>query len=138
MHEAMTRVLEDYCKDASRGRLWAAVAEVMIVLGPVVAELIAVGAQDHPRSAAIGPVMGLLVWGLGGVVVAVLGVAMGISVFGRSGLASVWVEPEQVDDLARLLTRVQELRAREFLDRLDSVREEAEPVSVSRSTRRRG
>jgi hypothetical protein len=38
----------------------------------------------------------------------------------RSGAAPVWVSPQDVDDLNRLLTRVQEVRSRDADEHSDS------------------
>ncbi|MBO0697764.1 MAG: hypothetical protein J2P46_05185, partial [Zavarzinella sp.] len=61
-------------------------------------------------------------WALLGLVVAVVVVAVGVMMLGRSTAVPVWVNPQDMDDMNRLLARVHEVRAREMVDRVDATR----------------
>jgi hypothetical protein len=53
------------------------------------------------------------------VVAAVVVVSVGVMMLGRSSTVPVFVNPQDVDDLNRLLGRVNEVRSRDAGDRLD-------------------
>jgi hypothetical protein len=107
-------VLRDLCGTDERARYWVAFANVMHVLLPVTAVLIA---REAPRSG--GPtVMAVLDqtrWALAGLILSVVSVAVGVAVFLAPRSATVVVDRDQADDLQRLLSKVHALRSHEVL-----------------------
>ena len=107
-------VLRDLCGTDERARYWVAFANVMHILLPVTAVLLA---REAPRSG--GPtVMAVLDqtrWALAGLILSVVSVAVGVAVFLAPRSATVVVDRDQADDLQRLLSKVHALRAHEVL-----------------------
>jgi hypothetical protein len=64
-------------------------------------------------------VIDLLTWSLLGLIVAVFVIAMGVAAFIGTGLprTPIAISPDQVNDLERLLAKVEEIRAREIVRR---------------------
>lgn len=119
LHPPLTAVLAEYAGSRTRGRFWASMAAVLLAVVPVgvVVHLAAVPAT--PREFSLAETLNLLKWGLVGLVAVVATLAGGIGVFGRRHGATVYVDGDDASDLTRLLVRVKELRAREFLRQLD-------------------
>ena len=63
-------------------------------------------------------------WALLGLVAAVVVVSVGVLMLGRSSTVPVFVAPQDVDDLHRLLSKVHDVRSRELADRPDGTRDE--------------
>jgi hypothetical protein len=123
----LTVILIGYAGSKARGRFWAAVSQVLVVLVPVGLVAIFAPMPDSPRAFAPAPTIDLLKWGLIGLIGTVVLLAGVIGVFGRCHGATVFIDPDQFDDLNRLLSKVRELRARELLDQLDR-----EPLHAAR------
>jgi hypothetical protein len=119
LHPPLTAVLAEYAGSRTRGRFWASMAAVALVAVPVgvVVHLAAVPAT--PREFSLAETLSLLKWGLVGLVVAVAVLAGGIGIFGRRHGATVYVDGDDASDLTRLLIRIKEMRAREFLQQLE-------------------
>jgi len=107
-------VLRDLCGSDERARYWVAFANVMHVLLPVTAVLIA---REAPRtsSSTIMAVLDQTRWALAGLILSVVSVAVGVAVFLAPRSATVVVDRDQADDLQRLLSKVHALRAHEVL-----------------------
>src|SRR5947209_15684643 len=73
-------VLRDLCGSDERARYWVAFANVMHVLLPVTAVLIA---RDAPRAGGVTilAVLDLTRWALAGLILSVVSVALGVAVF---------------------------------------------------------
>lgn len=119
LHAPLTAVLIGYAGHKARGRFWAAFAEVTLVLVPVCLILVLAPIPESPQSFSLPATAAILKWGVIGLVGSVFALAAMIGLFGRLHGASVYIDPDQFDDLNRLLTKVRELRARELLDQLD-------------------
>lgn len=119
LQDPLRRVLFDICRKRDHARFWAACANVLLVAVPLAVEMLLIDLGPAGDSNLLW-VLGQLKWALLGLVVAVVVVSVGVLMLGRSGTAPVWVSPQDVDDLNRLLGRVQEVRAREIVDRSDS------------------
>ncbi|HTK78752.1 MAG TPA: hypothetical protein VL371_26070 [Gemmataceae bacterium] len=107
-------VLRDLCGSDERARYWVAFANVMHILLPVTAVLIA---REAPRSggSTVMAVLDQTRWALAGLILSVVSVALGVAVFLAPRSATVVVDRDQADDLQRLLSKVHALRAHEVL-----------------------
>lgn len=124
LHDSLSRVLEDYCGDATRAKFWVAMTHLFVVLVPLVSEMLLAGRPDSLQQLNPHDVLGCMKWGLLGLIGGLVIVGIAVGTVGRSGILPVWVDAEQADTLNRMLSRVQEMRARELVERLD--REAAE------------
>lgn len=122
LHHPLTSVLGEYAGSRTRGRFWASMAAVVLVVVPVGVIVHLAAVPDPPRAFNLAETLGLLKWGLVGLVAAVAVLGGAVGVFARRHGATVYVDADDAGDLTRLLTRVKELRAREFLERLDRER----------------
>lgn len=119
LHHPLTAVLADYSGSRTRGRFWASMALVLLVAVPVGVIMHLAAVPDVPRAFHLGETLGLLKWGLVGLVGVVGLLAAAVGVFARRHGATVYVDADDAGDLTRLLTRVKELRAREFLQQIE-------------------
>ena len=108
-------ILADLCGTATRARFWACYTGVMLILVPLAAVLLgrSGGRGTEPLWVAV---MDQVRWPVLGLIVALFVVAIGIATFIQTR-ASVSVSRDQVDDLQRLLERVEDVRARQVLRR---------------------
>lgn len=122
LHKPLRGILGVYLRDDNLAAFWVAFAQVFAVLVPLVVELFAFALSPVPKEPDVVYVLGLLKWGLVGLVAAVGLVGVGVGLFGGFGASAVYVDPEQADDLNRLMERVRELRAREVVRKADADR----------------
>jgi hypothetical protein len=121
----LRRILIDLCGSEQRAGFWAAYADVVFVLVPVASLLLGqvIQASSASKVSEIKPplfmVIDLLTWSLLGLIVAVFVIAMGVAAFIGTGLprTPIAISPDQVNDLERLLAKVEEIRAREIVRR---------------------
>ena len=114
MHKSMQRILIELCGSAERTYFWCAFAHVVFALVPVILLLWAHG-TGHQTQSILGQVIDQLRWALFGLFFAVLCVAVtiasSVSRFEhRAGL-------NQPDDLRRLVTKVEGMRAGDLQER---------------------
>jgi hypothetical protein len=119
LHHPLTGVLAEYAGSRTRGRFWASMAMVVLVAVPVGVIVHLAAVPDSPRAFHLAETLGLLKWGLVGLVGAVVLLAAVIGVFARRHGATVYVDADDASDLTRLLTRIKEMRAREFLQQIE-------------------
>lgn len=107
-------VLRDLCGSDERAKYWVAFANVMHILLPVTAVLLA---REAPRSggATVMAILDQTRWALAGLILSVVSVAFGVAIFLAPRSATVIVDREQADDLQRLLSKVHALRAHDVL-----------------------
>lgn len=122
LHHPLTGVLSEYAGSRTRGKFWTSMALVLLVAVPVGVIVHLAAVPETPRAFNLPDTLGLLKWGLVGLVAAVGVLAGLVGVFGRRHGATVVVDADDATDLTRLLTRIKELRAREFLQQLDRER----------------
>ena len=122
LHHPLTAVLAEYAGSRPRGRFWASMAVVVLVIVPVGVIVHLAAVPDTPRAFHLADTLGLLKWGLVGLVAAVAAVAAAVGLFARRHGATVYVAADDAGDLVRLLTRIKELRAREFLQQVERER----------------
>ena len=123
LQEPLRRVLFDICRKRDHARFWSASANVLLLAVPLSLELLLIDLGPGGDSSLVW-ILHQVKWGLLGLVVAVVIVAVGVMMLGRSATVPVWVAPGDVDDLHRLLSKVQEVRARELVDRAETSRGE--------------
>jgi hypothetical protein len=121
LQEPLRRVLFDICRKRDHARFWVASANVLLLALPVAIELLLLDIKPWSESNLFW-ILQQVKWGVLGLVVAVIVVAVGVMMLGRSSSVPVWVNPQDVDDLNRLLSRVQEVRAREVVDKTEPSR----------------
>lgn len=116
LHRPLHRVLVDLCKGEHRAAFWTAYSNFVLVLVPVVALLVA-RSSERPADSGVFTVADLLRWSLFGLVISAFVIAMGVATFIWPGRTPISVSAADADDLRRLLARVEEIRAREVLNR---------------------
>jgi hypothetical protein len=116
LRKPMQRILTELCGSAERIDYWIAFSNVMFVLAPVVLLLMA-QTNDRFAQPLLVQVVDQLKWSLCGLFVAVVCVAVTIASFISRSRGVIAMHPDQMDDLRRLLGKVEEIRAREVLSR---------------------
>lgn len=118
LHTPLKKLLLSVCESAERVAFWSASADVILLLSPLLGLLLSRGAYSHSTDIA-----DFLLGSLFGLVIAV-GLIVGIVAIVNS-IEPTWeariVPKDQREDLKRLLSKVDAMRAREVLVR------EAEP-----------
>jgi hypothetical protein len=109
LQEPLRRVLFDICRKQEHAHFWTASANVILLALPLSLELLLIDLGPRSESPLFW-VLEQLKWGLLGLVAAVVVVSVGVMMLGRSATVPVWVAPEDVQDLNRLLSRVKEIR----------------------------
>jgi hypothetical protein len=116
LRKPMRTIFIELCGTPERTDFWRAFATVVFVLAPIVLLLMA-HAAGRPPATLLLQVADLLKWSLFGLFIAVVSVALTIALFISRTRSTVLMTPDRVDDLNRLLTKVEEMRAREILNR---------------------
>jgi hypothetical protein len=98
---------------------WVVYTQFLVIFIPIIGVLLARPSADSQAS-ILSMWMDQMLWGLVGMVAAVLLSAFGVGAFIPS-LPTINVSAEQGDDLNRLLARVEEIRARDILRRTGTV-----------------
>lgn len=110
-------ILVDLCGTESRARFWRAYASIVLLLVPLTTLMLA-----RPDEAITGSLLFAVIdqtrWALVGLIAALFMVALGVAAFIPSR-TSVSISHEQMDDLGRLLSKLDEVRARQILRRVD-------------------
>jgi hypothetical protein len=119
LQDPLRRVLFDICRKRDHARFWAASANVLLLAVPLSLELLLIDLGPYGERNLFW-ILHQVKWALLGLVVAVVVVAVGVMMLGRSSTVPVWVNPQDVDDMNRLLARVHEVRARESAERIDA------------------
>jgi hypothetical protein len=119
LQDPLRRVLFDICRKRDHARFWVASANVLLLALPMSLELLLIDLGPLGESGLFW-ILHQVKWALLGLVVAVVVVAVGVMMLGRSSAVPVWVNPQDVDDLNRLLAKVQGIRAREVVERAEA------------------
>lgn len=119
LQDPLRRVLFDICRKRDHARFWAASANVLLLALPLSLELLLIDLGPYGETEMFW-ILHQLKWALMGLVVAVLVVAVGVMMLGRSSSVPVWVNPQDVDDMNRLLSRVHQVRARDCGEHVES------------------
>jgi hypothetical protein len=110
-------ILANLCGSETRAAFWTSYSAAVLVLAPLVAVMLGRGG---PRGAdsLLFQVIDQVQWGLLGLLAAMLVVALGVVAVAQPRSGTVHVSPDQMDDLQRLLAKVEEIRARNILRRV--------------------
>ena len=116
-------LLVDLCGTERRARFWRCYSAVMLVLVPLAAVMLLGRAEGRAADATWVAVVDQARWAVLGLIVALFVIAMAIATFLQANTALVSVSRDQVDDLQRLLAKVEEVRARQILRRTEEPEE---------------
>ena len=119
LQDPLRRVLFDICRKRDHARFWAASANVLLLALPLSLELLLIDLGPLSESGLFW-ILHQVKWALLGLVVAVVVVSVGVMMLGRSSAVPVWVNPQDVDDMNRLLAKVEGIRAREVVERAEA------------------
>ncbi|GEM_PF-872481 len=111
-------VLADYCGDAKRGRLWSLLCCSILLFLPLFA--LSLNLPSGTMQSWLVPLVAILRWPLLALFIAILmvaGIALALHV-----PRDLPVTRAELDDLKRLLEKVQEMRAREIVSRADAMK----------------
>jgi hypothetical protein len=123
LQEPLRRVLLDISRKRDHARFWTASANILLLALPLCTVLLLIDLGPWGDSNLFW-ILHQVKWGLLGLVVAVVVVAVGVMMLGRSSTVPVWMAPGDVDDMHRLLSKVQEVRSRELVERTEAGRAE--------------
>lgn len=112
-------VLAQYCGDANRGRLWTLFSSAVILLVPLFALSLNLPPENRWQSWMF-PLVAMVRWAVFAMLVAFVMVAVIVSALHVP--RDLPMTRAEIDDLRRLLDKVQELRARELISRLDATK----------------
>jgi len=114
LHRPLYRILGDLCGTPERGGFWTALANIQFLLVPLVAVMLG-RTVERTADSFFFLVVEQAKWSLLGLIAATFLVALGVAAF--VGPSGILVTRPQVDDLQRLLAKVEEIRAREIVSR---------------------
>jgi hypothetical protein len=116
MWRPLVRVLLSLYGTEQLAGFWTSFSAIFMVLLPTAAVMI--GRSDKPiASSLFFEVIDQSKWGLLGLLGAMLIVALGVATFAQHSTGRVYVSPDQVTDLERLLGKVDEIRSHHILRR---------------------
>jgi hypothetical protein len=114
MWRPLLGVLTDLYGTQKQAGFWATYSAVFMVLAPAAAVMI--GRSETPTSgSSFFLVIDQAKWGVLGLLGAMLIVALGVATFAQHSTGRVYVSPDQMSDLERLLAKVDVIRARNIL-----------------------
>jgi hypothetical protein len=121
--KSLQNILEDLCGRDGRTKLatgrayfWITFTYLLMSFLPAIGALLARSAMSASHS-ILSMWLDQLLWILVGMVVALLCTGVGVGIFISAISQTIEVSPDQVDDLKRLLDRVEEIRARDIIRR---------------------
>lgn len=123
LRQPLRRVLSDICRNREHARFWAGSADVLLLAVPLSFELLLIDLGPLTDSGLFW-ILHQLKWGMLGLVAAVIVVSVGVMMLGRASTVPVWMAPDDLDAMNRLLSRVHEIRSRDLVERLDATRDE--------------
>lgn len=116
LRKSLQGILLDLCETQVRARFWAIHNTLLLLLLPATLVILMRPTKGETQSIVFAAA-DELAWGLGGMIFALFLTALGVATFIKTGPRVIAVSDEQADDLLRLLSRVEEIRAREILKR---------------------
>jgi hypothetical protein len=116
----MWRILVVGCGGKTPALFWTACFRVVLVVVPITVQLFFAPTSPGQLTGEMVPdLTEHIKWGLVGQVAGVLLVAVGVGLAVGSRTQPIWVDPEDADDLRRLVERVRLTRARELVEKAD-------------------
>jgi hypothetical protein len=115
-------ILVDLCGSDIRARFWRCYANLMLVLVPTTALMMG-RVEQRVGETPLFLIIDQIKWAVFGLITALFLVAVGIGIFLQNKEERVSISPEHMDDLHRLLEKVDEIRARQVLRRVDAPEE---------------
>lgn len=118
----LRRVLIELCGTAERAAFWNVCCDIVLILLPIAALLIGRVTDRYSDASPFFAVVDQLRAPLFGLLLAVLFIALAVAIqIGSGGAkATVAVNPTQIDELQRLLAKVDSIRAREIVSRSEN------------------
>jgi hypothetical protein len=116
LQRPLRKILVELCGKEERAHFWLAYANILLLLVPFAAEMFPL-VSERSNQSWLFTITDYLRWGLLGLIVAMFLIALGVATFILPGRAPVYIDDSRADDLQRLLAKVQELRAREIVER---------------------
>jgi len=112
--QSMYRLLTDLCCTEQRADFWTKLSAVFLFLVPVTTLFLGREVAQNPD--LMIAVIDHLRWAFVGLIFALFVVGMSVAAFiPQRGRSAIGVDRDQMDDLRRLLDKVEEIRARELL-----------------------
>ena len=111
----MRGILNDRCPSDDRARFWLAFSNIVVVLLPMICLLSAYVAGGTAESPFVTELAIQVRWSLLGLFLSVICLAIVVASIPVESRHQINVDDRQVEDLKRLLARVEEIRAREVL-----------------------
>ncbi|MCI0376210.1 MAG: hypothetical protein L0Y72_11140 [Gemmataceae bacterium] len=116
LRRPMRGFLTESSGSENRAAFWTNYATCLVLLAPMITVLVGRPSGVNVDSLLLH-VLDHAKWGLLGLLGSLLAVGFFAAVFARRRGATVFVHPEQMDDLQRLMSKVEEIRARNILRR---------------------
>jgi hypothetical protein len=116
LRRSLHAVLVDLCGQEHRAAFWTAYSDFVLVLVPVVTLLVS-RSSERPGGMGVFAVADLLRWSMLGLIISAFVIATSVATFIWPGRTRIAVSASEADDLRRLLSRVEEIRARDVLSR---------------------
>ncbi|MBC8115793.1 MAG: hypothetical protein H7062_15520 [Candidatus Saccharimonas sp.] len=113
----MRGILNDRCQSEDRARFWLAFSNIVVVLLPMICLLSAYVSGGTVESPLVSELAVQVRWSLMGLFLSVICLAVVVASIPTDSRHQISVEDHQVEDLKRLLAKVDEVRARDILKR---------------------
>ncbi|MEK6259887.1 MAG: hypothetical protein AABP62_14805 [Planctomycetota bacterium] len=113
----MRGILNDRCQSVDRARFWLAFSNIVVVLLPMICLLSAYVSGGTVESPLVSELAVQVRWSLMGLFLSVICLAVVVASIPTDSRHQISVEDHQVEDLKRLLAKVDEVRARDILKR---------------------
>ncbi len=111
----MRGILNDRCPSDDRARFWLAFSNIVVVLLPMICLLSAYVAGGTAESPFVTELAIQVRWSLLGLFLSVICLAVVVASIPTDSRHQINVDDRQVEDLKRLLARIEEVRARDTL-----------------------
>ncbi len=111
----MRGILNDRCQSEDRARFWLAFSNIVVVLLPMICLLSAYVSGGTVESPLVTELAVQVRWSLMGLFLSVICLAVVVASIPTESRHQISVEDHQVEDLKRLLAKVEEVRARDIL-----------------------
>ena len=113
----MLGILNDRCHSEDRARFWLAFSNIVVVLLPMIFLLSAYVSGGAAENPFVSELAIQVRWSLMGLFLSVICLAVVVASIPTDSRHQINVEDHQVEDLKRLLAKVEEVRARDILKR---------------------